>query len=101
MPSNTDDEMKEILDGVVEKLAAVEHERWSHWQSYVHDQGVILDDGSLLIPSDLVARWQGQIDRAYEDLSELEKESDREQVKRYLPIIVEALKGGRGNVGDA
>ena len=49
-------------------------------------------DGSLLIPADLVARWQKQIDTKYDELSEHEKESDREQVRKCLPLIAAALK---------
>lgn len=75
----------------VERLAAVEHDRWAHWQRYVHEQADRLDDGSLLIPADLAARWETQIATSYPALSESEKESDREQVRRYLPSLFEAL----------
>lgn len=31
------------------------------------------------------------MDTAYSDLSEKERESDRDQVRKYLPLIVETL----------
>ncbi len=80
-----------LLDALVEDLAAVEHDRWAHWQRYVHDKGKLQSDGSLLLPSELVQRWQAQIETQYAELSEEEKESDREQVRRYLPVIAAAL----------
>jgi hypothetical protein len=33
----------------------------------------------------------------YAQLSEREKESDREQVRRYLPVIVKALADGHAS----
>jgi hypothetical protein len=72
---------------LIEELAAIEHERWAHWQTYLHQQCRRNADGSLLIPADLVARWDAQIATPYAKLSEAEKNSDREQVLRYLPII--------------
>ena len=41
----------------------------------------------LIIPSKLVAQWERQIATDYADLSEKEKESDRDQVRRYWPLI--------------
>jgi hypothetical protein len=77
---------------LVEKLASVEHERWSHWQRYMHSQCTpVGSDGALLIPGSLVKRWEGQINTPYSKLTEAEKESDREQVRRYLPLIIETL----------
>lgn len=72
---------------LIEQLAAIEHERWSSWQRWMHDQCVRDDDGSLTIPAGLVSRWERQIDTPYTDLSEREQESDREQVRRYWPLI--------------
>jgi hypothetical protein len=91
MPSP--DRIREVLEGAntVEQLAAVEHERWAHWQQYVHDQCERQDDGSLVIPAELAARGQSQIETPYTELSEREKDSDREQVRRYLPVVLEAL----------
>ena len=86
-------EVRAILesDALVEQLATVEHERWGHWQQYVHAQCSRADDGSLVIPAEMVQLWATQIATPYADLSETEKESDREQVRRYLPVLVEAI----------
>jgi hypothetical protein len=91
MPSP--DRFREILESekTVERLAAIEHDRWASWQRYVHDHCQRLDGEALVIPADLAARWEVQIRTPYAELSEQEKESDREQVQRYLPTIIEAL----------
>ena len=84
-----------ILNSVIDDLAAIEHERWSHWQRYMHGKATKQVDGSLVIPSELVARWEEQMSRHYRDLSDKEQESDREQVRKYLPTILTALNKGR------
>ncbi|CAN5421277.1 hypothetical protein BH10ACT9_BH10ACT9_45690 [soil metagenome] len=86
--------IKAVLESpeLLEKLAAIEHERWAHWQQYMHDHCKAADDGSLVIPAELAQRWQAQIDTRYADLSGMEKDSDREQVQRYLPTIVAAVE---------
>ena len=80
-----------ILNGLIDELAAIEHERWSHWQRYMHSKGVRQADGSLVLPAELVERWERQAATDYDDLLDKEQESDREQVNRYLPIIAAAL----------
>jgi hypothetical protein len=82
---------QDVLDRLMETLAGVEHERWSHWQRYMHSKCERKSDGSLMIPPELVDQWERQIATSYADLSEAEKESDRDQVRRYLPIILKAL----------
>ena len=84
------DLVTKMLEPLVEDLAAAEHERWSHWQRYLHSKGVRQPDGSLLLPADLTSRWERQMSTAYGDFDE-KKESDREQVRKYLPIIASAL----------
>ncbi len=79
---------------LVERLAAIEHERWSHWQRYMHGKATKQEDGSLLSPADLVERWEKQIATDYADLPADEQESDKEQVERYLPIIEDAFRSG-------
>lgn len=80
------------MDGLLDELAAIEHERWAHWQRYVHSKAERQPDGSLLIPADLVARWEKQIGTPFDQLSNKEKDSDREQVQRYLPLLKTALR---------
>jgi hypothetical protein len=92
--------LRAVLDQLLEKLAAVEHERWSHWQRYLHDKGKRQPDGSLLLPAELVARWDAQMNTPYAGLTEEMKESDREQVRRYLPLIADTLTGGRSHTPD-
>jgi hypothetical protein len=87
-PKMEESEIKLLLDGIVEELASIEHERWAHWQQYVHGKGIRQPEGSLLLPAELVSRWEAQIATPYADLSEEEKQSDREQVHRYLPRIL-------------
>lgn len=76
---------------LTERLAAIEHERWSHWQRYLHGKCAHGPDGSLVIPAKLVQQWERQMTTAYGELEDSEKESDREQVSRYLPLILEAF----------
>lgn len=87
------DQIREVLESEqnVERLAPIEHERWAHWQQFVHDQCKHQEDGSLVVPAELVARWQAQIETPYAELPEQAKESDREQVRRYLPTVIDAL----------
>jgi len=81
-----------MLQALIEELAAIEHDRWAHWQKHVHQQCEPLCDGSLRIPSHLVRRWKKQIETPYIQLSEAEKRSDREQVERVLPVLAKYLK---------
>ncbi|KWS23667.1 hypothetical protein ABNM12_11455 [Pseudomonas syringae] len=73
---------------LVEPLAAIEHERWAHWQTYLHSQCLKNHDGSLTIPSELVERWERQANTPYHKLSDKEKDSDKEQVMNYLNFII-------------
>lgn len=84
-------EVERRLEELVETLAAIEHKRWSHWQRYMHENCERRADGSLVIPSELAQHWERQSDTQYESLTEKEKASDRDQVRRYLPLIARAL----------
>lgn len=84
------------MGALLESLAAVEHERWSHWQRYLHSKCLPAEDGSLVIPGELVARWSEQMSTPYDELTEREKESDREQVRHYLPLIEAMMLEKRG-----
>lgn len=88
------DRIRKILESseVIDRLASIEHDRWAHWQRYVHAHCQRSEDGSLVIPPDLVARWERQAETPFVDLSEDERESDRQQVREYLPVVIEALE---------
>ncbi|MFN0074005.1 MAG: hypothetical protein ACKVVP_21205 [Chloroflexota bacterium] len=84
-------EVEAVLESLIERLAATEHDRWAHWQRYMHGMAERRPDGALILPAELVERWEAQISTSYADLSEAEKESDREQVRRYLPLLAAAF----------
>ena len=76
-----------------EQLADIEHQRWSDWQKYFHatlletmageNRAVILNQATI----DCLQRWLNQANTPYKDLSEKEKDSDRDQVMRYWHLI--------------
>lgn len=87
-------ENRKTLESLVEQLAHIEHERWSHWQQYMHSKAHRQNDGSLILPADLVERWERQMETPYAELTEEEKESDREQVRKYLPLLLAHFGSG-------
>jgi hypothetical protein len=74
---------------LIEQLADKEHASWANWMLYLFSKSEINPDGSVTIPPGLVERWQRQSETDYADLSEKEKQSDRDEVARILPIIEE------------
>lgn len=73
---------KEMTE-VIEKLAALEHEQWAHWTKYMLTK---LGEHSNSANAD-VRRWWRQIETPYADLSEKEKESDREWARKVLEVV--------------
>ena len=82
----------------VEKGAEIEHERWAKWQNYLHSKcyKTTSTNNDLVVPVKLVEHWERQIATPYSELTEPEKESDRDQVRPYIPlieyIVFEAIK---------
>lgn len=81
-----------------EALAEYAHEAWSGWMKYMFEKGILLNEKwmtpepgkgniKLLLPEWAVERWQRQMNTPYADLSESEKESDRQEADRMLAII--------------
>jgi hypothetical protein len=85
------DRIHAALEGMIETLASIEHERWSHWQRYMHSKGKLQPDGSMLIPAAFVSRWAAQMTTPYPALTAAEKESDREQVRKCLGHIEDGI----------
>ena len=74
---------------LIEQLADKEHASWSHWMDYLFSQCKSTVEGDAIIPCDLAIRWRRQADTSYADLTEREKQSDRDEVAHILPIIKE------------
>lgn len=72
---------------LIEALADFEHNRWSRWQSYLFDNSIKNEDGTVTIPKEFVDRWNRQIATQYADLSESEKDSDRKEAIRILECV--------------
>lgn len=72
---------------LIEKLADKEHDSWARWMDYLFEKSTIDTEGNALIPAGLVERWMRQAKTPYADLTEREKQSDRDEVAHILPII--------------
>ncbi len=71
-----------------EMFAALAHEQWSGWMQCLFSKGEFLDkDGTWVMPSELVERWQRQMHTAYDDLPEDEKQSDRVEADKMMTIV--------------
>ena len=89
--------MATIIEEFKDKLADIEHQRWSDWQKYImlgcfKERGVHDDNMILEIPQRQWDNWHRQIMTPYKDLTEKEKDSDREQVDRYWKLITKRLE---------
>ena len=70
---------------LIEELAEVEHTRWADWQTWCHK--VLRQECPSPELEKVLERWDVQIATKYKDLTEMEKDSDRYQVGRYLKIV--------------
>ncbi len=89
------------MDLIKEKLANLCHEQWSGWMKYLFSKGTFLPDGNFVIPKWAVDRWQRQMNTTYLDLSEDEKDSDRNEAQIFIDLLaddtialVELVNGG-------
>jgi len=73
---------KELL----EVMSDLEHRRWSSWQKYLHSKCEKLEDGSLVIPGGYVENLERLIKTDYKDLTEKEKESDRDEARNGIEL---------------
>ena len=82
----TDPTHGELEQRLRKQLAAIEHERWSDWQEYLHSKLTKTLNGMMMESPDY-NHWETQIHTPYEKLSEREQASDMEQIDRYWPLI--------------
>jgi hypothetical protein len=74
------------MNDIREQLAELAHQQWSDWMRYFLGK-CERADGSFAIPYDYHRNLKRQIDAAYADLSEHEKNADREEADKVLAII--------------
>lgn len=78
-------------DELEEVLAEVQHKIWSHWMEYLFSLCPEVEGSAMetrYIPHDLVIRWTRQMNTPYSELSEKEKDSDRDQAKKVIDALV-------------
>jgi len=72
---------------LIEQLADLEHDRWSRWMKYLLSKcEIVKTTGEVIIPKWAVVRWTRQLNTPYSELSEREKESDREEARDVLEL---------------
>jgi hypothetical protein len=74
-----DVKISDLNEKLIEKLAALEHDQWAHWTKYMLAN----------LTDENIARWKEQIATPYSELSEKEKDSDREWARKVLDILEE------------
>ena len=85
-----------MTDELREALAKYAHQSWAGWMQYLLVKSHVSVDGSVTIPQAFGKRWIRQVETAYTDLPELEKESDRAEADRILAIFAEMKKPPEG-----
>jgi len=71
-----------------EEIAALCHEQWSKWMDYLYSKSELNDDGSITIPPNKTRRWARQACTAYHNLSELERDGDREEADKFIEVFL-------------
>jgi len=79
---------EKLIDIFIEKGANLEHIRWAKWQNYLHSFLEWSNEiNAWALPNEKKEHWQRQIQTPYSMLSESEKESDRKEVRQYIPLL--------------
>jgi len=68
------------LKALRELLANLEHRQWAHWTRYMLDN----------LTDENIARWKRQIATPYDQLTEKEKDSDREWADKVIALLEDA-----------
>ena len=78
---------KELKERVEEIAEFCHNVQWSGWMKYLFSKGEFMEDGRWIMPLWAVKRWQHQTKTLYKNLSEKEKESDRDEAMALLKLI--------------
>lgn len=74
-------------DEIREELAAIIHELWAGWMTYLFGRCPQNADGSLVISAAYYQALYRQLTLPYADLREDEKESDRGEADRVIRVL--------------
>ena len=77
--------LQEGMMDLEEKLAEYAHDARSGWMKYLFEKCVRNEDSHLIIPQWAEERWV--MNTPYNNLSESEKESDRDEARKILKIF--------------
>lgn len=77
------------IDDLLERTAAREHEKWADYMRYFLGNLLSDQEGRLIIPAAYVKALMTLTDTSYHDLSEDQKENDREEARKTLAVINE------------
>lgn len=70
-----------------EKLAELSHGQWSGWLRYMFSKGTFNKNGTWTMPSWAVSRWKRQMDTPYNELTEKEQDSDRDEADKIIKVL--------------
>lgn len=73
-------------DPTLERMSDEVHQIWAQWMMYMFKHGLPRPGGGWIMDDAVYKRWQRQMKTPYAQLSEKEKESDREIARRYLDV---------------
>ena len=65
------------MSNLVEKLSELEHDQWAHWTKYMLNN---------MTPEN-IKQWKRQISTPYDELTEKEKDSDREWANKVVAVL--------------
>lgn len=81
----TESDLMNLLS-IRESLSEYAHDAWSGWMKYMFSKMTINRDETATMPEWAVERWTRQMNLSYTELSEEEKDSDRDEAERMLSI---------------
>ena len=89
--------MSQLDEELREELSDEIHEIWIGWMEFLFGWCNEQPDGSMVIPAQRVEHWRRQMRTRYAELSEGEKDEDRDQVERLRIVVQNYLErpGGR------
>lgn len=78
-------------EDLIEKIADFMHDQWSHWEKYKWSLKTDYSDNNNEITiywkSLDYERWRRQMNTPYSELSEKEKDSDREWARKLIELL--------------